>query len=446
MAALAGLGEVLRSSVETRGLPGASLAVLHDGEVHEAAAGVLNLRTGVEVTTDSIFQIGSITKVYTATLVMQLVEAGLVDLDAPVRTYLPAFRVLDDAASASITIRQLLTHTSGFDGGDHFFDGGPADDNLERYLESLAALRQITPPGAYWSYNNAGFSVLGRVLEVVCGQTYETILRERLFEPAGMEHSVTSAEEALLFRAAAGHQIGPDGLRLVKRWGLNRSAGPAGTIVASAADVIAFARIHLEDGHAILSPASVKAMQQEQVRFPGGEAGIGLGWMVGDVEGVRVVSHNGGTIGQASFLITVPDRQFAIALLTNGPSGGLVWQDIAQHVGTELGLPTRASLLPSPPETPSTLDLSKYVGTYERRAVRTTMSLENDRLMMTMEYLDIEYDLTPPPPMPITPVDEQTFVVVGPDGKSAMAVQFLEPDSDGRPQLFFAARMATRVS
>src|SRR4051812_32194223 len=137
MAPLTDLQEILDKAVAGAGLPGASAAVLVDGEVIEAAAGVLNVRTGVEATTDSLFQIGSITKVYTTTLIMQLVDAGLVDIDAPVRTYIPSFRVADDAASAAITVRHLLTHTSGFDGGDFFFDGGRGDDTMERYVAGL---------------------------------------------------------------------------------------------------------------------------------------------------------------------------------------------------------------------------------------------------------------------------------------------------------------------
>jgi CubicO group peptidase (beta-lactamase class C family) len=442
------LPKVLAEAVSSKGLPGAAAAVLHQGEVTEAAAGVLNVRTGVEATPESIFQIGSISKVYTATLILQLVDAGLVDLDAPVQQYLPEFHVADGAASAQITLRNLLTHTSGFDGGDFFFDGGRGDDCLARYVAALADLRQITPPGAYWSDNNAGFTVLGRIIEVVTGQVWDAALRDRLLAPAGLESTVTLPEDALMFRAAAGHQPGADGGNvLANRWMLDRTAGPAGLICASAADVVGFARLHLEDGRGVLSPAGVKAMQQQQALMPGeSDIGCGLSWLVRTIDGVRSIGHNGGTLGQAAFLSLFPDQGVAISLLTNGPTGGLVWQEVSEHVTSELGLPSLKVSYPSPPDPLPDLDLSKYVGRYERRAVHSSVGIEDGKLVLTMEYVGVEYDLRPPPPVPIVPIDAQTFVALGPDGKPAMSVQFLEPDGEGRPQLFFAARMARRVA
>src|SRR4051794_13761958 len=145
-------------------VPGAALAVLVDGEVHELATGVLHRGTGVAATVDSVFQIGSISKVYTATLVLQLAEAGGLDLDAPVLSVLPEFAVADAEATKSVTVRQLLNHTSGID-GDFFHDTGRGDDCVARYVEACARLRQNHAPGATMSYCNSGFKILGRVVE-----------------------------------------------------------------------------------------------------------------------------------------------------------------------------------------------------------------------------------------------------------------------------------------
>jgi CubicO group peptidase (beta-lactamase class C family) len=447
------LADRLRAAVEKFSLPGAAVAVLADGEVTEAAAGVLNARTGVEVTTDSLFQIGSITKVYTATLVMQLVDAGEVDLDEPVRTYVPEFRVKDEAASSAITVRHLLTHTSGFDGGDYFYDTGRGDDSLARYVDALAELDQITPPGAMWSYNNAAFTLLGRLVEKVTGQTWDAALRDRLLLPAGLLSSVTLPEEALLFRTAAGHVPGPEGKAVpVKEWGMQRSSAPAGAVCASPADVIGFARIHLSEGRAangnqVLSPASVKAMQQVQVELPGADeegGASGLAWLLGRAGELRTVSHNGGTVGQAAFLVTVPERAFAVCLLTNGPTGGAVWQDIAGFVfDTVLGVAAPTAALPEVPAEAPDLDLAKYVGTYVRRALHTVVTLEDDHLVAEIQYVDIPYELTPPPAMPLKAIDAETFVAMAGD-QPAMAMKFFEFDDEGRPQLFFAARAARR--
>jgi len=446
------LDETVRSAVEKSGVPAASVAVLVDDDVVSSAAGVLNVRTGVEATVDSLFQIGSITKVYTATLVMQLVDSGQVELDAPVRTYLPSFRVSDPVATEAITVRHLLTHTSGFDGGDYFVDTGSGEDNLERYVESLAGLEQLAPPGTVWSYNNAGFGTLGRLIEVMTGQVWDDAIRERLLRPAGLESSVTTAEEALLFRTAAGHQPGPDGKpALVSRWGMHRNSGPAGGVCASATDLVGFAQLHIDDGRGpegnqVLSPGSVKAMQQRQVDLltdPAG--GFGLGWLLRDLDGERTIGHNGGTLGQAAFLTVLPDRRFALGALTNGPGGAAVWEAVASHVFDRvLGLPHPKPRLPELPTEPPDVDLSKYEGRYERRSLHATVKAGDDGLVLEHEMVDFPYELPKTPPMTIRPIDAETFAIVGPDGEPASTLKFLDFDADGRPQLLFNARLARR--
>ena len=242
------LQQLLDGAREAHGVPGASVAVLRDGVVEAAASGVLNLDTGVEATTDSLFQIGSITKVWTATLVMQLVDEGRIELDGPVRRYLPGFRVADEAVSGAVTIRHLLTHTSGID-GDHFADTGRGDDCLERYVETCAELPQVHPLGATMSYCNTGYTILGRVLEVVTDTGWDDLLRTRLVEPLGLTHTVTLPEDVLRFRAAIGH-IQPPGeeMRPAPAWGLPRTAGPAGAICSTATELLGFAALHLRDG------------------------------------------------------------------------------------------------------------------------------------------------------------------------------------------------------
>ena len=178
--------------------------MLANGEVIDRAAGVLSTATGVEATTDSLFQIGSITKVWTTTLVMQLVDEGLLELDAPVRTYLPDFHIADESAAAAITVRMLLCHTAGFE-GDIFTDTGRGDDCVEKYVATLHDLPQLFAPGERFSYNNAGFCVLGRIVEVLRGKAYDECLAEYLFAPLGLQHAAAGPYEAILHRAAVGH-------------------------------------------------------------------------------------------------------------------------------------------------------------------------------------------------------------------------------------------------
>ncbi|MFI9597759.1 serine hydrolase domain-containing protein [Nonomuraea sp. NPDC052265] len=178
--------------------------MLANGEIRDEAAGVLGLRTQVEATTDSVFKIGSITKIWTATLIQQLVDDGVLDLDRPVRDYLPGFRLSDPGATASLTARHLLTHTGGID-GNHFTDTGRNDDAIEKFVATLAEADQLLPPDTVFSYSNSGYVVLGRLVEVLRDKPFHDVLRDRLVTPLGLRTAAADPYEAILHRAAVGH-------------------------------------------------------------------------------------------------------------------------------------------------------------------------------------------------------------------------------------------------
>jgi CubicO group peptidase (beta-lactamase class C family) len=207
MSVLTDLPKRLKSGVRKYNVPGATIGVLRNGRITEAAAGVVNLDTRVPTTTDSVFQIGSITKVFTATLIMQLQEQGKLDIDEPLRTYLPNFRLADMSVANSVTLRQLLCHTSGID-GDFFPDAGRGDECTARFVDMCALLPQLFPPGDMMSYCNAGFSFLGRVIEVLTSSSFDDSLRANIFKPLGMRHAVSLPEDHLRHRSAIGSAIG----------------------------------------------------------------------------------------------------------------------------------------------------------------------------------------------------------------------------------------------
>ena len=285
-------GQRLATLAVRHKVPGAQLGILRytEGEPDAqvvAAHGLLSLRTQQPATADSLFQIGSITKVWTATVVMQLVDEGRLTLETPVVEVLPDLHLSDADVTRAVTVRHLLTHTSGID-GDVFTDAGRGDDCLERYVALLADVAQNHPLGVTWSYCNSGYSILGRIIERLTEKSWDAALRERLFTPLGLDHTVTLPEEALLFGTAVGHVEGEDQQQKVAPvWTLPRAVGPAGLITARAADVLAFARMHLAaglapDGSRILSEASAVAMAAHQVDLPEkhllGDS-WGLGWI-----------------------------------------------------------------------------------------------------------------------------------------------------------------------
>jgi CubicO group peptidase (beta-lactamase class C family) len=286
-------------------VPGAQVAVLGDDRVVDAAAGVLNTRTGVAATRDSVFHIGSITKAVTATLVMQLVDDGLVDLDAPVRRCLPEFRVGDRAATEAITIRQLLCHTSGIE-GDLFTDTGRDRDAIEKFVATLEGAGQVHRPGELWSYCSTGYILLGRIVEVLRGKRFDAVVRERLAAPLGMTRLATDADEAILFRAAVGHiETDPGaGERPTPVWAPPASNAPSAGLSMSARDLLGFARMHLAGGRAadgtrILGASAARAMVDPQVPMPdiGYGSDWGLGWQLFDQHAGRLFGHDGRICG-----------------------------------------------------------------------------------------------------------------------------------------------------
>lgn len=384
------VGEQLPRLIEQHHVPAAGVAVLADGEVADRAAGILHLGTGVEATTESVFQIGSVTKLWTSSLVLQLVDEGSVDLDATVRTYLPGFRLRDENAAAAITVRQLLTHTSGFE-GDIFTETGVGDDCVEKLVDVLGDVPQLFAPGSMWSYNNAGFVVLGRLVEVLRGKPYDVCLREHLITPLGITDAATDPYQAILFRAAVGH-LGPSAhepQRPAPQWALSRSNCPAGSMFAtSARGLLAFARMHLEDGASadgtrVLARGTSACMQESQVQLPA-LGHFGDSWGLGFERFARpdglVVGHDGATIGQYAYLRMVPDAGVAVALLTNGGDAAALYDELVGHVLADLA-GVRLAEPPTPPADPQPVDATAYVGTYSCDVADLTVTQDPDGRM-----------------------------------------------------------------
>ncbi|MFB4284347.1 serine hydrolase domain-containing protein [Nonomuraea sp. MTCD27] len=357
-------------------VPGAQVAVLANGEIRDEAAGVLSLRTRVEATTDSVFKIGSITKIWTATLIQQLVDDGVLDLDRPVRDYLPGFRLSDPAATDFLTARHLLTHTGGID-GNHFTDTGRNDDAIEKFVATLAEADQFLPPGTVFSYSNSGYVVLGRLVEVLRGKPFHDVLRERLVIPLGLHTAVTDTYEAILHRAAVGHIETGGEVVPAKEWAVRYYCAPSGSHLAiSARDLLEFVRLHLTDP----ALAALREPQVESVPdFGGGVIGWGLGWMLYQ-DGV--VGHTGVSKGQKAWLRVVPSAGVAVAVLTNSTGGApLAYEIFGAALRDLAGVETAP--LPVPPLNPTGIDADRMCGTYRSTLYDITLTSEHDRAILT---------------------------------------------------------------
>jgi CubicO group peptidase (beta-lactamase class C family) len=454
VARLSDIQDRLDALARQHSVPGATLAIGLGDELLDFATGVINVNTTVATTPTSIFQIGSNTKLLTTTLVMQLVDSGDVDLDQPVRRYLPEFALADRDAAEEITVRQLLTHSSGIQ-GDYFRGFGRGDEAVELYVASLGDIGLVHRPGQLWSYCNTGFVVAGRLAEVLAGSPYHELLRNRICRPLGLRRTTVLVEEMVAERCAVGHVPGPGGTpRVPPVVVMEYAQAPAGSMTtATAAELVRFVQMHLRggtgvDGGQILSGDSVRAMQQVQLRRPPTSSAPltqGLGWMIEEWDGKRIIGHGGGTIGQLSFLQAVPDDHLVVALLTNSMTGGLLWRDLGRWLFEEL-VGTRMPDTPTASDPAPDLPLDRYAGTYERLGVRYLVALEDGGLVVNTELTGDLAELQQgavPPPFRLRAIDEERFAA-RPYGLDSVVI--FEEFERGRPQFFFEGRAARRTS
>jgi CubicO group peptidase (beta-lactamase class C family) len=456
------LEQRLAELIEKHDVPGAQLAVLDGDELVEVAAGVLSRRTGWAATPDALFLPGSIGKLYTATLILMLVDEGKLDLDVPIRTYLPDFEVRDAHARDVVTCRNLLSHTSGFD-GDHFTDTGRGDDALARYVAGCADLPQIAAPGEIWSYSNSGFSILGRIVEVLMDMPFEQALRERIFDPFGLTGTVSFAEEAIVHPTAVGHVPDPEdpsSLVVSPMWGLWRAFGPMGSaVVCTAGDVLRFAKFHLDggvagDGTRLLPAELVAAMREPQVELVDdtvlGQA-WGLGWILDRWGEVAVVGHDGNSIGQNAFMRVAPAEKFGFCLQTNTESALNLYRELAGWLfGERLGTGPRPD--PERLEEQAVVDPGRYTGTYQREGLTFEVTADAEgRLLATVTPTHAVAESQGWPPMvdlPLEPVArDDSFLLKLPIADADLLAVFFDPRGDGgRPtHLHYGGRAHRRL-
>jgi CubicO group peptidase (beta-lactamase class C family) len=323
------LSDFVEATATKFGIPGVAVGVWVDGQEVHACYGVTSVDNPLPVDQGTLYLLGSVTKTYTATALMRLVADGRVELDAPVRRYVPELRLKDERVAAEVTVLNLLNHTSGLDWGI-VVDTGEGDDALALYVAKLAELELIAPPGTRASYSQAGYNLAGRVVEKVTGLTYERAVASLVFEPLGLSHSFFARDDIMTRRFAVGHNRGEDGtLSIARLWRRSRGDNPGGGIASSVADQLRWVRFHLGDGRAesgvrILPAEVLHRMREPTVALRGSNLGdaIGIGWFLRDVDGVRTVGHGGSANGQFAELLTVPERGFAVVSLSNaGPDG-----------------------------------------------------------------------------------------------------------------------------
>jgi CubicO group peptidase (beta-lactamase class C family) len=408
-------------------VPGVAIGIIHGDQQFSTGFGVTNLENPLPVSAEALFQVGSITKTVTATAMMRLVERGLVDLDTPIRSYLPGLRLADSSVAERVTLRHIFTHTAGWI-GDFFDDAGLGDDALDIVVKRMDRLPQITPLGEIWSYNNAGYYLAGRVIEVITGNTYEEAVRELVLEPLGMSTSFFFAQDAITYRVAAGHDaVFPGDERqpvVLRPWWLARVSNSLGGLVAPVSDMLRYTHFHMSDGKAndhsetqILKPESLSAMQTPIVPAANGEF-MGISWFLREVDQLRVVRHDGATNGQTATFQMVPARHFAIVMLTNSNRGSeLIRPVVKKAFESFLGIVEREP----EPIPASQAQLIQYAGRYEGAAEDLQLEMSAGALTLTV----IPKGGFPTPDAPPQPAPPPTkLALCGPDRALAMGEPF----------------------
>ena len=396
----AALEAAVHAGMARHHVPGVALGVIDHHAEHTAGFGVTSVEQPLPVDEDTLFPVASITKTVVATAVMRLVERGLLSLDAPVRRCVPELRLRDPSSSDQLTLTHLLTHTGGFQGtvrdGAHGIRCGPGDDALTRFVALLAHLPQHATPGRMWAYNNAGFSLAGRIIEVVTGQTFGAACHALVLEPLGMRRAFFASGSASgapsAPGAAVGHRVKAGRAELARGWTLPRMLHPAGGLVCSARDLLRYARFHLGDGsvtdHAggtgsqrLLSPESLALMYAPRVRGDALHNGclasfaddVGLSWFSRATQRGRLLVHGGWT-SLSLRLTLVPEHHFAIFVLTNADTGAQLHAEVTKQALRDYVGIDNLDVLPfhtTPTTSPTTCatstplgDLTPYAGTY----------------------------------------------------------------------------------
>lgn len=308
--------DFIDTEMPASGVPGLAYAVVADGEITSVGArGVLRSGGEAKVTPDTPFEIGSISKSVTALAVMQLVEAGKVDLDAEVSQYLDGF---SGKPAGAVTIRQLLSHTSGYStlqGNSSHTDTAGGKDELALRVAGLTGVTPAHEPDERWEYSNTNYQILGRLIEVVTGQEYQTYVAANILEPIGMEHSFV-ADGEVHESMATGHRPWFVTKRARSENATDRATAPQGGIIASASDLALYMQMMMNGEDDVLS-----AEGKAQMMRPASAASpfYGFGWFIDSAK--RTVWHSGSTPGFGSLATMVPAAQEGVVVLVNGGSG-----------------------------------------------------------------------------------------------------------------------------
>jgi CubicO group peptidase (beta-lactamase class C family) len=440
--------DALRAALEAENrswaVPGVALGVVRGPETHTVAIGRASIEGDDAVLGRTIFQIGSLSKTFKATLMHALVDDGLLSLGERAAHYLPTAGLRDGDIADRLTVHHLLTHTVGID-GDDFGDYGCDAGAYLRGAHAFARRDSFAPPGRVWSYCNIGFSLLGAIVQRATGRDFEDVMRDRVLAPLGMLETFYFARDAISYPRAVGHVRDQAALRVARTYGLPRWLNPAGGLISSVAELAAYVRFRLGtdggDAAPVLRAATRRSMQAPAVRASSFAEAWSAGWQVFRLE-PRVLGHLGSTNGFESSLTMVPDQDFGVVVLTNASSGDGLHRRI-----TEWALSEYCDIEPRAPRrsVPQREAVEPLLGAYTQGLFDATLLWSAGELILDAVY-KVPYTgrRVPYERMRLAQVGGHDFVIEGGPFRG-LTVDFVSVPGDDQPRLRFLGRLLTRA-
>jgi len=409
--------------------PGAAIGIVMDGRlVYAKGFGTSNIETGAPVTSETLFRLGSTTKMLTATAVATLAAEGKLDFADPVGKYIRGL----DPAIAALTVTQLLSHTSGLK--DAAVMNGRHDDSvLGEEIRAWKADWLFTKPGAIYSYANPGYWLVGLVAESVAVKPYADVMEERVFGPVGMISSTLRPTMAMTRALSQGHDLVKGKVAVLRPAPDNAANWPAGSVFSNLNDLSRFVMAMMNDGKLdgkqVLSPKVVAALTTPHADIPGSHSKYGYGLDLEERGGVRVWSHGGARAGYGSFIAMLPVRQAGVIVLCNRTGESL--PKTHAKVMEMLGAPPPESANAAGIGIPAS-EFAKYAGSY--RNGENTMRIEQRDGKLFLRSLELWKG------------EGGWLMAKTADGKTAERI-FVVLGADGQIQYLFAGgRAVARVT
>jgi CubicO group peptidase (beta-lactamase class C family) len=432
------LEKVALEELKKTNTPGAAVAVVSgDRLVFAKGFGVANIETGAPVTPDTLFRIGSVTKMFTAAVLVTLAENGRFKLDEPIGKYVEGLNF----KLSQVTAHQLMSHTAGMTDESPSDYGSHDDSALAAYVRSLKEDHFFTEPGRIFSYSNPGFDVTGFLIEEITRKPYADQMSDRLFKPLGMNSTTFRPTMAMTYPLSQGHHVsGKAKPTVIRPFGDNVAGWPDGFMFSSVNDLARFAIAFMDSGRIngkqVLTPAVITKLATPYAdlhsHFVFEDGGYGYGLFVHDHRGVRVVWHAGLLPGFGALLQMVPARRFAVIILANR-SSSLLNETAEKAMELLLPLEAKAEAKFEQALAVSEAEISDYVGKYANKPQIAEILVKESKLIFKRE--DGEF--------PVTKIGNCRFSIIKPSESEPEEFVFL-PGANGKAEYLHIGRHALR--